>query len=217
MSYLPSPIKLHDYGAGVMAGFGSVVEYIGGLRGLPSQTMNLNRRACGFHINELQVQFLNGDSVMMDTWPIGADNGTYRTKDGRYVQMIGLFPHLVNPLLGYLRCVNIPEAIQAAVEKKTAQQLEDEVADGLNLALGMVRTPQEWLGHPQGQQRPSRPCSTSTNRAPPKAYARQGQVSAAGRRAGGRPDQHRCRSHRGVCAGRAGRGCHQRPDLAATG
>ena len=59
-------------------------------------------------------------------------------------------PHLVNPLLGYLGCLNIPQAIQAAVEKKTAQQLEDEVADGLNLALGMVRTPQEWLGHPQG-------------------------------------------------------------------
>ena len=43
-----------------------------------------------------------------------------------------------------------PEAIQAAVEKYTAQQLEDEVAGGLNLALGMVRTPQEWLAHPQG-------------------------------------------------------------------
>ena len=36
-----------------------------------------------------------------------------------------------------------PEAIQAAVEKKTAQQLEDEVTDGLNLALGMERTPED--------------------------------------------------------------------------
>lgn len=26
VSYLPSPIKLHDYAAGVMAGFGSVLE-----------------------------------------------------------------------------------------------------------------------------------------------------------------------------------------------
>ena len=39
MSYLPSPIKLHDYAAGVMAAFGSVVEYLGRVRGLPSQTM----------------------------------------------------------------------------------------------------------------------------------------------------------------------------------
>jgi CoA-transferase family III len=151
VSYLPSPIKLHDYAAGVMAAFGSVVEHLGELRGLPSQTMTLNRRLCGFHLNELQVQLLNGYSVMLDTWPMGADNGSYRTKDGRYVWTIGLFPHLVNALLGHLQCANTPEAIQAAVEKHTAQQLEDDVAVGLNLALGMVRTPQEWLAHPQGE------------------------------------------------------------------
>jgi crotonobetainyl-CoA:carnitine CoA-transferase CaiB-like acyl-CoA transferase len=150
VSYLPSPIKLHDYAAGVMAAFGSVVEYLGELRGLPSQTMTLNRRLCGFHLNELQTQFLNGYPVLLDNWPVGADNGAYRTKDGRYVWTIGLFPHLFNALLGHLQCPNNPEAIQAAVEKYTAQQLEDEVAGGLNLALGMVRTPQEWLDHPQG-------------------------------------------------------------------
>jgi crotonobetainyl-CoA:carnitine CoA-transferase CaiB-like acyl-CoA transferase len=150
VSYLPSPIKLHDYAVGVMAAFGSVVEHLGRVRGLPAQTMTLNRRLSGFHLNELQTQFLNGYSVMLDTWPIAADNGTYRTKDGRYVQMIGLFPHLANGLTGYLGCANNPQAIQAAVEKHTAQQLEDKVAAGLNLALGMVRTPQEWLSHPQG-------------------------------------------------------------------
>lgn len=133
-----------------MAAFGSVVEHIGRVRGLPAQTMTLNRRLCGFHLNELQVQLLNGYSLVLDTWPVGADNGTYRTKDGRYVQMIGLFPHMVNPLLVHLQCANTPQAIQAAVEKHTAQLLEDDVADGLNLALGMVRTPQEWLAHPQG-------------------------------------------------------------------
>jgi crotonobetainyl-CoA:carnitine CoA-transferase CaiB-like acyl-CoA transferase len=150
VSYLPSPIKLHDYAVGVMGAFGSVVEHFGRVRGLPAQTMTLNRRLCGFHLNELQVQLLNGYSVMLDTWPMGADNGAYRTKDGRYVWMIGLFPHLVNALLSHLQCPNTPEAIQAAVKKHTAQQLEDDVAAGLNLALGMVRTPQEWLAHPQG-------------------------------------------------------------------
>src|SRR5262249_10136923 len=150
VSYLPSPIKLHDYAAGVMAAFGSVVEHLGRLRGLPPQTMTLNRRLCGFHLNELQIQFLNGYSLMLDTWPMGADNVTYRAKDGRYVNMIGLFPHLVNALLGHLQCANNPQAIQAAVQKHTAQELEDDIAAGLNLALGIVRTPQEWLAHPQG-------------------------------------------------------------------
>jgi crotonobetainyl-CoA:carnitine CoA-transferase CaiB-like acyl-CoA transferase len=151
VSYLPSPIKLHDYAAGVMAAFGSVVEYLGRVRGLPAQTMTLNRRLCGFHLNELQTQFLNGYALTLDAWPMGADNGAYRTKDGRYVWTIGLFPHLVNALLSHLQCPNTPEAIQAAIEKHTAQQLEDDVAAGLNLAVGMVRTPQEWLAHPQGE------------------------------------------------------------------
>jgi hypothetical protein len=39
-----SPIKLHDYAAGVMAAFGSVVEYIGSLRGLPSSRKMLTAR-----------------------------------------------------------------------------------------------------------------------------------------------------------------------------
>jgi crotonobetainyl-CoA:carnitine CoA-transferase CaiB-like acyl-CoA transferase len=150
LSYLPSPIKLHDYAVGVMGAFGSVVEHLGRVRGLPSQTMTLNRRLCGFHLNELQTQFLNGYSVMMDTWPMAADNGTYRTKDGRYIQMIGLFPHLAKGLTEHLGCADTPQAIQAAVEKYTAQELEDEF-HRLNLAVGIVRTPEEWLAHPQGQ------------------------------------------------------------------
>ena len=52
VSYLPSSITLHDYAAGVMAASGSVVEYLGGLRGLPSQSMTLTSRLCGFHLNE---------------------------------------------------------------------------------------------------------------------------------------------------------------------
>jgi hypothetical protein len=66
-----------------MAAFGSVVEYLGRVRGLPGQTMTLNRRLAGFHLNEFQTQYLNGYSIMMDKWPMAADNGTYRTKDGR--------------------------------------------------------------------------------------------------------------------------------------
>jgi len=149
LSYMPSSIKLHDFATGVLAAFGSVVEHLGTIRGLPAQSMKLNRRVCGFHLNELQVQFLNGYSVMIDAWPMGPDNGIYRARDGRYVTMLGLHPHLRDGLLDYLGCANSTAAIQRAVEKKSAQQLEDE-AHGLNLGLGIVRTPQEWLAHPQG-------------------------------------------------------------------
>src|SRR5262245_57379956 len=149
VSYIQSPIRTHDYATGLMAAGASVVERLGRMRGLPSQTMTLNRRLSGLRLNDLQLLFLNGYSTLVDNWAIGPDNGTYRAKDGRHVTMIGLHPRLRDGLLDYFQCANSTAAIQKAVEKKTAQQLEDEVA-ALNLALGMVRTPQEWLAHPQG-------------------------------------------------------------------
>src|SRR5215467_4628129 len=150
VSYIQSPIRTHDYATGLMAAGASVVERIGRVRGLPSQTMSLNRRLSGLRLNDLQLQFLNGYSTLVDNWPIGPDNGTYRAKDGRYVTMIGLHPHLRDGLLDFLQCPNSTAGIRSAVEKKTAQQLEDEAAP-LNLPLFVMRTREEWLDHPQGK------------------------------------------------------------------
>ncbi|WP_312405721.1 CoA transferase [Rhizobium sp.] len=149
ISYTKSPIKAHDLAAGIMAAFGSVVERIGEIRGLPSQTMVLDRRRCGLLMNSAQLQYLNGYGMLIDTWPIGPDNGCYHTKDGRHVMMIGLHPHLRDALLSYFDCANSAEAIQRAVEKRDALDLEDAV-NALHLPLGMVRTPEEWAAHPQG-------------------------------------------------------------------
>src|SRR5262249_57250418 len=106
VSYVQSPIKAHDYATGVMAAAASVVERLGRMRGLPSQTMSLNRRLSGLRLNDLQLQFLNGYSTLMDNWPIGPDNGTYHTRYGRYVTMIGLHPGLRDGLLNFLQCAN---------------------------------------------------------------------------------------------------------------
>src|ERR1700722_1968070 len=151
IAYSPSPIKIHDFAAGTMAAFGSVVEHIGTVRGLPEQSMTLNRRLCGLALNSGQMHFLNGYGTLMDTWPIGPDNGTYRTADDRYVTMIGLHPHLRDALLRFLDCANSPDAIAAVVATKSAQQLEDDAA-AAGLALGIVRSPEEWLAHPQGAE-----------------------------------------------------------------
>ncbi len=151
IAYSPSPIKIHDYAAGAMAAFGSVVEHIGTMRGLPEQTMTLNRRHCGLALNSGQMHFLNGYGTLMDTWPIGPDNGTYRTADDRYVTMIGLHPHLRDALLDFLGCANTAEAIAAVVATRTAQRLEDDAA-AAGLPLVIVRSPDEWLALPQGEQ-----------------------------------------------------------------
>jgi hypothetical protein len=149
VSYTISPIKAHDYAAGVMAAYGAVVDHIGRLRGLPTQTMKLNRRRCGLLLNSGQLQFLNGYGCLMDTWPIGPDNGTYCTKDGRFITIIGLHPHLRDAILDYFQCSNTAHALQSAVEKRSAQQIEDEMA-ARRLPAGIVRSLDEWLAHSQG-------------------------------------------------------------------
>ena len=150
LSYTRSPIKAHDFATGVMAGLGSVIEHLGVMRGLPSQSMTLNRRRCGLLLNSGQLQFLNGYGCLMDTWPIGPDNGTYRTKDNRHITIIGLHPHLRDALLEYFQCPNSTRGFQASVEKKPAQQIEDELA-ALRLPAGVVRSAEEWARHPQGE------------------------------------------------------------------
>lgn len=156
VAYSPSPIKIHDLAAGTMAAFGSVVEHIGRVRGLPEQTMTLNRRHCGLALNSGQMHFLNGYGTLMDTWPIGPDNGTYRTADDRYATMIGLHPHLRDGLLNFLGCPNSADAIANVVATRSAEKLEDDAA-AAGLALGIVRSPEEWLAHPQGAATAKRP------------------------------------------------------------
>jgi len=95
VSYSPSPIKIHDYAVGVMAAFGSVVDHIGTVRGMPAQTVTLNRRHCGLALNSGQLHFLNGYGTLMDTWPIGPDNGTYRTAE----KAVGAQKALLNELM----------------------------------------------------------------------------------------------------------------------
>src|SRR5215475_7468735 len=126
VSYVQSPIKAHDYASGLMAAAAAVVERFGRMRGLPPQTMTLNRRLSGLRLNDMQLNFLNGYSTLMDNWAVGPDNGIYRTKDGRHVTMLGVHPRLRDGLLDYLQCANSMSAIRSAVQKKTAQQLEDE-------------------------------------------------------------------------------------------
>lgn len=156
VAYVKSPVKVHDYAVGVMAVYGLLIERIGVMRGLPAQTLRLNRRLSGLLLNSGQMQFMNGYSCFLDTWPVGPDNGTFRAKDGRYVTMIGLFPHLRDAILDYLECANSAGAIQHAVERRTAQELEDGMA-ARRLPAGIVRSLDEWLSLPQGEQTAARP------------------------------------------------------------
>ena len=149
-SYSWSPIKVHDYAVGVMAAYGSAVEHLGVIRGLPNQTLTLNRRLAGLLLNTFQNTYINAQQIVMDSWAIGIDSGIYLAQDGRHVSFIGLIPHLRDGIISYFNGAYTQPTLQAQIEKKPAQQIEDELNE-LGFPAGIVRTPEEWLAHPAGQ------------------------------------------------------------------
>lgn len=155
-SYSWSPIKVHDYAVGVMAGYGLAVEHLGVIRGLPSQSLNLNRRLAGLLLNTFQNTYINALPIAMDSWAVGIDSGIYVAQDGRHVSLIGLLPRLRDGIIGYFNGAYTQPTLQAEVEKKPAQQIEDEL-NGLGFPAGIVRTPEEWNAHPVGQAGSSTP------------------------------------------------------------
>jgi crotonobetainyl-CoA:carnitine CoA-transferase CaiB-like acyl-CoA transferase len=82
--------------------------------------------------------------------------GFHPTKDGRHVLLHPSFPPGTERILRALGCVAEPESVKAACLSKTAQQIEDAVADERGCA-GVVRTPEEWDASEQGRQLAARP------------------------------------------------------------
>ena len=148
-SYVHSPLFLHDYVTGVVASAASALEHLGQVRGLPSQSIRLDRRLVGIHFNDYLFSYLNGQHLVMDSWGVGPDNGIYETKDGKWFSHVGDIARLKREFSRYLDCPLIVESVRRAIKEKNAQEIEDDMIQ-LGLPGGWMRTRQEWLDHPVG-------------------------------------------------------------------
>ena len=148
-SYVHSPLFLHDYITGVVASAASALEHLGQVRGLPSQSIRLDRRLVGLHFNDYLFSYLNGQHLVMDSWGVGPDNGIYETKDGKWFSHVGDIARLKREFSRYLDCPLIVESVRRAIKEKNAQEIEDDMIK-LDLPGGWMRSRQEWLDHPVG-------------------------------------------------------------------
>lgn len=73
----------------------------------------------------------------------------YRAGDAGWIHLHGGFPHLHEGTLALLGCDDDAAAIERAVSKWTAPDLEDALA-GKNLCGARLRSAAEWRAHPQG-------------------------------------------------------------------
>jgi crotonobetainyl-CoA:carnitine CoA-transferase CaiB-like acyl-CoA transferase len=74
----------------------------------------------------------------------------YPTKDGRIFVPAGPYPKLLENMASFLRCGPDQAQIAEAVSKWDSAEL-DEAAAAAGVVGAVIRTPEEWLAHPQGK------------------------------------------------------------------
>lgn len=79
-----------------------------------------------------------------------AVSGTYRTRDGRWVQLHCQFPHLRAGVLEILGCAEDREEVARAVARWDGLALETRCRKE-RLCVALVRSPEEWAAHPQAR------------------------------------------------------------------
>src|ERR1700723_4317192 len=106
------------------------------------------RRFCGFF--EGKWETVNGRSPLL----LPRDNPFFelplfrRTRDGRHMVTLNIYPGLQARALNFLRCSNSTESIANAVLQWRAEELETAAAEA-GLVFAMVRTNEEFRSEPQ--------------------------------------------------------------------
>lgn len=78
--------------------------------------------------------------AMTQPWP---------TADGHWLLPHTNLPHLERRVLDLLQCESSTDALSAAIAKWNSDELEQAIAN-VHACGGKIRTPEEWLTHPQG-------------------------------------------------------------------
>lgn len=79
-----------------------------------------------------------------------AGNGTFATRDGRLIYFQREFEYHRDRMDAVIGCIDDRESMAAGVAKWDAFELEEAVARA-GACAGVVRSPEEWRAHPQGQ------------------------------------------------------------------
>jgi crotonobetainyl-CoA:carnitine CoA-transferase CaiB-like acyl-CoA transferase len=86
--------------------------------------------------------------------PLGLGNPVsfvpFETRDGRYFNLTGIYPHLMDRALNVLKCPPGGDNIKAAFRQVDAFEFEEALAAAGGVGV-VHRTRAEWLAHPEGK------------------------------------------------------------------
>jgi len=157
-TYLKEPIKVADFAAGVVAGFGASVAELGEARGLPAQDIAVDRRHATLSFNDGMLHYMNGVVILGGeiTVPV---NGFYQDRNGEWMCFNGAYPHLRDGILKYF---DAPHDQDALIGKVARHDIAAIAADfeKMGLCMAPLLTPQEFAAHPEGQATAALPIVT---------------------------------------------------------
>jgi crotonobetainyl-CoA:carnitine CoA-transferase CaiB-like acyl-CoA transferase len=154
-TYLKEPVKVADFAAAVVAGFGANVAELGQVRGLPAQGVAVDRRHATLSLNSAVYHYMNGVAIRGGEIEVPV-NGFFETRDGKWVCFNGAFPHLRDGILKYFDAPHDQARLIAQVAKHDLAKIEADF-EKLRLCAAPLFTHEQWLQHPQGQALQSQP------------------------------------------------------------
>jgi crotonobetainyl-CoA:carnitine CoA-transferase CaiB-like acyl-CoA transferase len=146
---LPTPFPVGRAAASVAAACGVAVARLWESRGGAPQRARVDvRRAAASLLGFLHLR-AEGTGFPSLARELRPTVDLYRARDGRWIHLHGGFEHLARGTLAVLGCTDTHDAIAAAVERREATALEDDLAEA-GLCGAVVRSAVEWAAHPQG-------------------------------------------------------------------
>jgi len=152
---LPSNHRLGAIMAMGMMGPAAATQIFYRMRGGPEQDLSVDLRRAVVHINPMAMFTPTVGGYPYQPYfvdprvnPLGFN--IFPTKDGRFYLPTAAYPSAVPQWMELLKSGLDKESMAAAIAQWNALDLEDAAAER-GMIGSMVRTPEEWYAHPQGQ------------------------------------------------------------------
>ena len=144
----PTPYRIGDLGAAAIASAAVEATTIYEDRTGRAQDVDVEVDAAAIAMRS--SRYIRDDPARESAAPAMRTVGFYPTRDDRWIFMQRLFPHHFERQLSVLDCGPTDDAIARASRRWNGQDLEDAII-GAGACGALVRTRDEWSGHPQGQ------------------------------------------------------------------
>ena len=145
----PSPLRLAAGVSTILGNIAGVVDDIRHQQTGQRQTAQIHMGQAAVGISSMWVLKVNGVNAL-ESMPdsLAPGQGIFPTRDGRYLYLLGGFPHIVERTFEVLGCSY--DNVAEHVASRDADEMEARLIDA-QLPGVVVKSPEEWLAHPQGK------------------------------------------------------------------